>query len=842
MSDKVFPQTWLPAQAVVNPVPGAPFGAPLSRPPSDNAEAMPPATPRPFESLGFLLEAPEPDVVKWVKTRREAQDPAMRRREARWEVHEERRAGNPWIRLRKVDENQDLWVAYTPPGIDTAPPGAPSKIDDLCSKVVSTMLADPPRGTAEPSRADEEAKSAAEFSERLLADLNAESALNTLALLRVAEDRACGADSGFVHTWVDPHGGGYQPRQILASAAATTESDALFTPEGVAQPRPYVVRYVRPDGSLTDEPGEAAQTWLPALRAKVLHPRGVRFLPPTAAGIHDAWGVIVSGYCELSHLRKMAESYEPGRFAGLPPEALRAMVNHRPQGARKLLEPWACDTEDLRKADPETGSPPGDALVYYDLVYITGRGNPEYPLGACVWIAAEKHVVCRTTWAEKVAHDPLAPSVDDTAEPGSADKQQRYVERPCDIPVVQVTQFPEPTGDPYGKGLVWKLGDDDLAAQTAFGYLVESVYNLNNPHLMLPTGIGINEQQLAVRGQPIWFNGANGQRPFWLEQPQPPSMLLDIIDRAAANQDAKSGLQQIAQGLADPSITSGVQAQSVVEQALKALAAPKQNLDDAFVRLQRILLQLVRRAFTMPQRMKITGPDGGYKAKEWTAADLGSTSDVKIMPGTSTMLTPSAKDALLLAELTAQAITMEDYQRAKAGRWKLSVGLQDNPHRLRVAGQIDEWESGPPEGWAPPAPPPVDPLTGLDPMTGAPPVPVVDPADPFEIGVNDDDPAVAPIRYQELVRAVSGAKYRSKPPEWRALIDAAYMRARSAAGVQSVAEQAAAQAAAAAPALAGGAPDAPMAPPSPAPPDGGEAPGVPMGGEGAMMAAPEGLG
>lgn len=800
--------------------------------PAESAAPAPPA----FQSLGFVLEAPEADVVKWVTTRRAAQDGSMRNRDARWRYAARKRAGDPWVQLRKLDEDQDIWFVYTPPFVDEAPPGAPDKTDDLCVKVVSTMLADPPRVEAEPSRADEEAKAAAEFSGRLLADLNAESGLNTLALLRDAEEQACASDSSFIHNWVDPNGGGYQPKQILASPWATTEADALFDANGMAQPGPYVVRYVRVDGVLTDDPSEAAMQWLPALRAKVLHPRHVRFLPPTASGIADAWGVIVSDYVELSRLKALAQEYSPEGWT-LTPEQVKAMVDARPTSSRALLPSWACDTDEARKPGAD-GLPPGDALVYCDILYITGKGNPDYPKGACVWVAAEKHVIARGPWTERIAHDPQGPTVDDTAEPGSADKQQRYVERPCDIPVTQVKQFVDPDKrDPYGRGLVAKLGNDGAAAHTAFGLIVESMFNLNNPHLFVPIGSGINAQALAVRGVPIDYNPTGGGRPWWLEQPQPSPMLLEIVDRAAASQDAKSGLQQIAQGLADPSITSGVQAQSVVEQALKALAEPKQFLDDAFVRQQRIQLQLVRRKFTMPQRLRIVGADGAYKAKEWTAADLGSTSDVRIAPGTSTMLTPSAKDALLLAELQAQAITMEDYQRAKAGRWKLTVGLQDNPHRLRVAGQIDQWESGPPEGWAPLPPPPVDPVTGgppVDPMTGQPVPPPVDPADPFAVGINDDDPAVAPIRYQELVRAVSSVKYRSKPPEWRALLDAAYLRARQAAGVSSVAEQQAA-AAAAVPAGPAGAPPAEAAPPT-------EGAGVPPGGEGSMMGAPAGLG
>jgi hypothetical protein len=62
---------------------------------------------------------------------------------------------------------------------------------------------------------------------------------------------------------------------------------------------------------------------------------------------------------------------------------------------------------------------------------------------------------------------------------------------------------------------------------------------------------------------------------------------------------------------------------------------------------------------------------------------------------------------------------------------------------------------------------------------------------------NHEDPFVAKVRYDALNDAMSGTKYAKQPPEWRAVFDAEYEKARRSAGVATIAEQQAAQAQAA---------------------------------------------
>jgi hypothetical protein len=213
------------------------------------------------------------------------------------------------------------------------------------------------------------------------------------------------------------------------------------------------------------------------------------------------------------------------------------------------------------------------------------------------------------------------------------------------------------------------------------------------------------------------------------------------------------------------------------------------------------MLQLARAHMSEAQRIQWVGEDGQYKVRAWTGSDLGATRDVRILKGSFTQLSPSAKAGLAQAYATAGILSPEDLQHAISGNVGGLLGLQDDPYRQRVRRQISVWEQGPPEGWMPPMPQ-LDPMSGqvvVDPATGQ---PVISP-DPVLGAIwarlpVDEQPNVATIRLYELGRAMAGTRYLRWPPPWRQGFDTEYLAMRQAAGVSTVAEQQAAQAAQAA--------------------------------------------
>lgn len=714
----------------------------------------------------WLTDPPE-KVAKDITTKWSAQDKAMKSRMARWDLNTKRREGDPYSKLIK-DTDQDTFRVYTPRGIQDAPPSL-NKTDDLSVKLVANLLVDPPKPECEPSTDDDADRSSAELATRLLMNESTESGLNLPALVEEAEDLACTHATGFVYCYVDPQGGGHRPREVMAPKDATQIGPDGQPVDGT--PGTEAVRYVALDKvTIVDDPSQAELEWLPALCGDVLTGESVRFLPNTAKGIHDAEAMLIALPKQLGELKALF----PDTVGKMSPDDLRKLVSWRPEISKRIIPKDAGSGEGTRGPDYDAQKgPPDDAIVVTLNAYHEGDGT--YPMGAYVVIGGEKFVLHRQEWKEKVRYS------------GGS-----MVERAMDIPISAFRQFRK-RNDPYGRSLADRIGDGDPLTAFAIGAIVEYLHRINNPHLFVPVGSGIQPKSLQLpRGTPIPYNPAGGGLPKQEEIPPLPTSFMEFVQFIRTEQDAVSGLAQAAQGVASASVQSGRHAQQIIEQALVALGGVKSGMESGYMRLCRIVLQLWRMAATKPMRIKLTGENGTYKEREFMGTDLGSTTDAKIQAGTSTMLAQSAKSAIALEKLQVGAIALEDFQRQEEGNVRTLIGAQDNPHKTRIRGQISDWMDGPPEGWAPAAPQ-VDPATGqplVDAATGQPIPPPVDPVNPFaDQRPVDQEQLVAVVRHQELSRAIAGSKYESKPAEWQQYILTEYDLMRRAAGVATLAEQ-----------------------------------------------------
>jgi hypothetical protein len=737
---------------------------------------------------GFWLEGEEAKVAKDIDQKWSAQDKGMGNRLARWEVAAKRRDGDPYSKLVK-DTDQDTFKVYTPRGIENAPPSL-NKTDDLCIKVVANLLVDPPKPECEPASDNDDDRSSAEFSTRVLMNESTESGFNIPDHVRVAEDLACSYSSGFVYAYLDPQGGGHQPREIMAPQAATevgpdgqpileapVGDGMAMMPEGSAVPQPImgppVLRYVGLDGkTIVDDPNEAMLEWLPKVCGEDITGQHVRFIPETCTGIRDADAALIVSMPSLDRLKSMF----PETVGKMDAEDLRRLVSYRPKICDQILPKYAGKGQGTPSEEAKQGDgPPGDALCCIITAYHVGNGN--YPLGAYVVMGGGKFILHRQEWKEKVRA-----------------KNGKLVDRAAIIPVSQFRQFRDvKSKDPYGRGLVDLLTSGDPLRSFAIGAVIEYLHRINNPHLFVPVGSGIQAKSLNLpRGTPIPYNAAGGGLPKQEEIPPLPSAFMDFYNQIGTEMDSRSGLEQAAQGVASPSVNSGTHAQQIVEQALVALSGMKQDMESGYMRLCRVILQLIRMGYTKPQRLKITGDDGSFKEREWTGTDLGNTTDIKIQVGSSTMLTPSAKSSIALQKYQLQAISLEDYQRSEEGNTRTLIGLQDNPAKNRIRGQNADWCDGPPENWQPPMAP-VDPMTGqppIDPATGQPAPTPVDPANPYaDRRAVDQQQDIALLRFSEMARVQSGTKYATKAPEWRAYFDAEFEATRQAAGKITLVEQ-----------------------------------------------------
>jgi hypothetical protein len=693
--------------------------------------------------LGPLLTKSPTEVGALLRKMWDDQDDIMAEPIARWTANRRRRKGMIGVHVIKPDKDRAEYKVWSPPGASKVPPTF-NQAARLSRRLVAQLFADPPIPECTPGDASGNTEpDAAEFSTRILQDVMSTPVFNGVKTARRAVDRGCTYDSGFVRLYVDPKGGGHKPRQILASAQATTVADATHTQQPSAidptqmveipQPKPYTLRYVRPDQSLTDDPAEADLVWLAAVKPDIFTGRQGRFLPSTAKDIDEADGFMISTFRPLSEVK---DTYAK-ELSALDNDGLWELVNYRP-GKWKILVPSHMKDVKVptKKADEP---PPDDALVLVTCVYMRQGGS--YPKGAYVCIAGKDKLAHRQEWTVVV----------------------NGVEEGLLIPVSQFKGFEEGEDDPYGFGLMHLLGPGNEVRAAALGNAIEHLDRFNRRKVFYtPNSLFQAKSGPAAMG--VYVPVQQGTEPKAEDVPDYPTVGMEILDRATNEMTDESGLQLPAQGQTDPNVKSGLHAQTLIEQVSIGLSDIKQATEDGFVRMSRITLQLIRAFFTEPQMIRYRGEDQRYKYREWSSADLTDTKDVRILKGSFSMLAPTAK--LAVAQFMYELKLIDDWQlkQMAGGNIGGNLGLQDDPALLRIRRQLEDFQQGPPKGSDP----------ALWPQLLA---------DIFKRFPNDMDQKNATFRYREIDKTMNGVKYERLDPNWRAGLEAEYEQMRYYAGV-----------------------------------------------------------
>lgn len=622
-----------------------------------------------------------------------------------------------------------------------------------------------------------------------------------------------------------------------------------------------VKRFVMPDGALSKSAVGARMVWRPGLVTKRLNGKQLRFVPETATGIDDALGVVITTVMSLGEVASMfPRTDDEGQERELTLEEQTALVEWRPVDLKKVL-PQGMKVEGEGKPKGGDGQFLDHALVMLMVVYLRSHGR--YPKGAYVVVGggtggngrdgAKGMVLHRQPWSAVMEG---AEELDDAkASAGGAPRlfgirpeehdvltREGLAREEClDLPIAQFRWYEDSEGgNPYGESGVPKLAPGDDLRHMQMAALVDFLWRFNNPNVFIPYTSMVQPGMLARRdGTPIPYNPSGGGKPEYEQFPAFPGEAMALYAGVGTEMDAESGLMETAQGVDSGNAKSGVAKQTVIEQALVALSGVKGNLEDGFLRHCRIRLQLMRAFFTGAQLLSYSGDDGGYRVREWSRAELRSTRSVRIARGTSTMLTRSAKQALATEQLTVglQAQDPQAYPRFLRATSSLvdpTLGLEDDPHRLRVRRQLSQWREGPPKDAPAPmlAPPPMSGAPGMAPGVPMDPAAAAAgaPATPPELGASQEglqaagtptDPAapaaapppppvdlraqaifaptpadavpwIAMVRLEEVAREMAGAKYeryRLESPEWAAALDEAHEIARQNAGVATIAEQ-----------------------------------------------------
>src|SRR5690606_11075526 len=614
-----------------------------------------------------------------------------------------RRQGIAGARL--IRDPDDHWTAWFPRNAtpDTAPDF--NKAAALCRKFPSLMFTDPPAPVVEPPSGEDRDEDAAEFSTRALIDMQGESALDTVRKARTAFDRASEFGSGFIRYYVDERGGGRAPITVEAHPLAPHVDVALKNPETGVEQGPYVTRYVREDGSLTDDPAEAAERWVPEIRSEVITGRHVRPIPHTAQDIAECEGAQCCAFPTWRELRRLFPE-----LADLPKETRKKIEGFRPEYWEDLIPGTVeapaetVDTRETRDADDRED--PDSRRVSYLTTYY--QVCPDYPEGLYLVTLGDCSVAHRGPW----------PYED---EDGNVETLL--------IPLAQFYQFSEGRDGFYKVGAMEILGGANEVRAAQIAHLLDHLDKVNRRKVFLPTSSVVDPKALQMQRQTVIPMNSGG-KPEYEDIPSYPREGLEAYSLMGDEMDNALGLQEAAQGMQDPAVKSGRHAYAIISQVHAGLSEPRQAIERGYRRACRIELQLARAFYTTERTLKWTGPDGSYKERAWRGADLVATTDVRVKEGTLTMLSPAAKSAFAEHLLELQLITPDQAREIMTTNVGGLLGLQDDPYRQRIRRQIARWDEGPPEGWrqppeaAPgvpaPVPAPLPDVVTVDPMTGQP--------------------------------------------------------------------------------------------------------------------------
>lgn len=737
-------------------------------------------TGRASEEHGSLLKVAAGKMAEKLVAMWKAQDRLHRGRREQWKVNRARRQGIAGVMLIKRTDEQE-WVAVAPPGTSKQV-SALNKADRLARLLCSVMFVDPPAPDAVPATDTDEDRDTAEFSTRALLHLGSEAEADDAASAEQAFDLASTFGSGFRHWYVEEAGGGLMPLQVRAIPTAQVlnprdPKSPLRGPDGQVVPEttdtPYVTKYVRNDWTLTldEQDPEVKRVPVPALRNDVLKAPNVRFLPGTARDIWKARGVLIATFLPLGELRARYPGKLPMPDSDEGREALKKLVGI-PEKCEDLLP--AGRKSSRAAADDQNVSE--DSPVFTICCYYKAQPGSLYPKGfyGCAAGFDKPLPLYQGEWYDE--------------------RNGRAV----DIPVDQFKQIDD-EDDPYGKGAMHLLGPGNEIRNSQLGAQLEHLDRFNNRKVFYPINSSFQPRAMqATMG--TYIPMSPGGEPKHEVVPDFPRAVQEMFATITNEMEHEIGLEAPVTGDSPPTVKSGVHARTQVEQVHVGISDIQRRTIRGLTRGWRIMLQLAAWRITTPQRISWQGDDGAYKEDSWTGADLGSTVDVKLQKGTLTMLSSSAKMAMAeqlfaLRDASGRGVmSIEDLEHVARGNVGGTLGLQDNPHRMRVRRQIARWKKGP-EADAP-TPPSLgqqQPGMALAPAGQAVPM-AADPAAAAIWGptVADDSPMVAAIRYYEIERLISSTDYTRHPPPWRAAVDAEYLRMRHAAGILTVAEQQAA--------------------------------------------------
>lgn len=766
----------------------------------------------PIPGGGALLAERDPArLFRTIDKAVERQDRLARNRHEEGTHWERVKRGTPFARLHKSEDRATI-RAVLPPGVDDTT-GVPNKVLDVSKRIIAQVVVDPflpnPRAEGETDKT----RGAVDLATKYLRADGGPTGTDDAALWREVLALNMVRKSAYVMVWIDPHGNGWRPKQIMAHPQAVDPAQPFTDPDGNYATQNAILRYVgevegEPDPltgepttveQFVEDPAAAARQWMPKHRRKVIHPNQVRTIP-AAAEVKDADQIVVLMWEPLCEARK--------RFpvlATLEPERLKRVTAWRPPHWQRIV-PLAMRR--AHEAAMQTAEPHDDSLVFWYHLYCPI--GPDYPDGAEIAVngagsgaqgsRGDGFVLLRDTLREDVRLD------DGTTVPVLIDPG-----------LIQFKALPDTEdGDPQGHAMIADWAGSKELLDILYTALIDITDRGLNPNVYLPATSPITREEFNRRdGTPLEVLSKD-DLPMYEPQPDFPDWAPQVLDMVQRDLDSAAGMSETAKGLDSKYAVSGTAKQVSISQAKVALAQYWQGLVAGICHYWTVKLQQAQARLTVPQLVKLAGENTSHKQRWFVGHDLIGVTDVLLAPGSGTMMTGQEKAQWLSWLQQNQWLSPEQAGELARSSMSDDLGLPPSPHEDRIDRALAEWADGPPEGWmeayqayqtwqqqvlvaeqqtqtkaqemmqfgvdgqramnaasvmfqVPPAPPPF--------------------YNPFSPRPNDEEPLVAREHHRKLTRFMATVEYTKWDGPWRQLFDERYAQAAWAAGIVTVRQQ-----------------------------------------------------
>lgn len=168
-------------------------------------------------------------------------------------------------------------------------------------------------------------------------------------------------------------------------------------------------------------------------------------------------------------------------------------------------------------------------------------------------------------------------------------------------------------GEFWGISLVTHLSGGQIAINRLLSAMQQNAEITGNPILLEPANSGMNRNAITNKpGERIQINSGagNNQKPEWMQPPNMPQYVQELITFWIARLENTSGISGIAKGQSPQGRPTNSSINAVQESGFVRIRNGLRNLESSLRTMGNMLSQLIIQNYTVPRTVAIVGPSG----------------------------------------------------------------------------------------------------------------------------------------------------------------------------------------------------------------------------------------